>query len=220
MAGKNFEVSINTDDLELALKRVPKLLAIATRARLERHGRFFERTIDDVFTATLSGEWKINKTKDKLANRSGSLRRSFAAQVFQGTAAQGAAGLTLRATIGNARTAHYVFTQENGDKDRRSSTGKMLTIPAPANLTATGRARFTSPSQVEGLFFMQAKSGIGMLVREKGEGIEVLWILKRSVTIKPRLGFVRRWNSKPVKTDRLKQMALAVSETLTKAKLK
>ena len=224
MAAGDFKVTIDQTKLKRALKRVPKLLAIGVEYRMKRVGREFERVVDDIFTAQLTGPWKANKTMDKLANRSGSLRRSFRQGVYKPSRKSGAADLVLRATIGNARTAHYVFTQENGDKDRRSSSGKLLTIPAPDNLTAAGRPRFTSPSQVPDLFFIQLGSGTGdngfaALAIRKGEGISVLWILKRSVSIKPRLGFVKRWNSKRMTQLRITQLNAAVTDTLKKAKL-
>ena len=214
------EIKLTIDDqaLQLALERVPRLLRIAMEFRLKRHAVFFERQIDNVFTASPSGPWKINRTADKLINRTGSLRRSFRARVIQPRGTDGASDTVLTASIGNARTAHYVFTQEYGATIRPTSA-RMLAIPAPANLTQAGRPRFTSPSAVEGLFVLR-KNGKVFLARPRDNGgVEILWILKASVTVKPRLGFRRIWRSATTRNHRISEIQAGVTDTLRKARL-
>ena len=210
-------LKFDNDGFSRAVRNVPRTLGVAMRFRLSEHARDFERVMDDVFTARQSGPFRANTTRRKLVNRTGALRRSFRSKVTDGATGSGA-DTALRVTIGNARTAHYVFTQEKGGTIR-PKTSKYLAIPMPANLTNAGRPRFERPRQVEGLFVLRRGNKL-FLVRPKGEGLEFLWVLKKQVKVPPRLGFVDRWNSKKVADSRIRSVNAAIDDTLRKVKLR
>lgn len=207
-------LTFNTKAMEKAMKAVPKLTRRSLVFRLGNIGDEFERRMDKKFTATLSGEFRSNNTKTKLANRTGTLRATMAHKVRDD-----GKDLTLRNTIGNAATAHYVHIQEEGGiiKPKRA---KALTIPLPDNMTAAGRPRFKKASEVEGLFLLKT-NGKAFLVRKapSGEGLEFLWMLKKSVKIPARLGFVRTWRTKSMQKFARDELNAGVRKALVKAGL-
>lgn len=208
-------ITFNTKALERAMKALPKVTRKSLRFRLDKIGDEFERRMDKRFTAVLSGEFRANNTKNKLANRTGTLRATMAHKVRDV-----GKDLTLRNTIGSAATRHYVHIQEKGGiiKPKRA---RALTIPLPDNLTAAGRPRFQKASEVEGLFLLKL-NGKAFLVRKapSGEGLEFLWILKSSVKIPARLGFVRTWRSKSMQSFAREELNAGVLKALKRAGLK
>lgn len=66
---------------------------------------------------------------------------------------------------------------------------KYLTIPLPAALNANGTPIMRSARQWTGTFIIRSKAGNLLIVRSLGRNrIEPLYVLKKSVRIKPRLG--------------------------------
>lgn len=210
------EVSLkfNAKAFEKAVRAAPKLTRRSLAFRLEQIGDEFERRVDKRFTAKLSGPFQSNHTKGRLANRTGTLRATMAHRVRED-----GKDLTLRATIGDAATAHYVFTQEFGAtiKPKRA---KALTIPMPDNLTAAGRVRFKSARETEGVFLLKTPKG-AFLVRKKasGEGLDFLWVLKKRVTIPARLGFRSTFEAKSMQAFARREIKEGINKVLAKVGL-
>tara|TARA_R110002167_G_scaffold26380_3_gene90876 strand:- start:7660 stop:8316 length:657 start_codon:yes stop_codon:yes gene_type:complete len=201
-----------------AQAKVPNLLRTSLGFRFQKIGDEFERLMDRRFTGKPSGALGVNNTKNKLINRTGSLRRSMSFKVL-GASTGTADGLVLRSSIGNARTANYVFTQEFGATIKAKGDG-WLTIPLPDNKTAAGRVRFKKASDVPGLFKITA-NGKQFLVRKSlsGEGLDFMFILKKEVTIPARLGFTKTWRSKAMRRFRAVEIDAGIRKALSKAGL-
>lgn len=184
-------LEFDTAKLQLAIKQVPKLLNTSMKEGFEQIGLDFENRMQDRFSGQLTGPWKRNEG-DKLANRYGNLRRSIRKPVT-GTTLN---NLKLRATIGDAVTAPYARIQEEGGTVKAKKPGGFLTIPMPANLTPTGRTRVQRPRTDKSIFVLRVDRR-AFLVRKSasGEGLQFLFLLKKQVKIKPRLGFKKTWFS-------------------------
>lgn len=202
-----------------AQAKVPNLLRTSLAFRFDKIGDEFERLMDKRFTGKPSGVLGVNNTKSKLINRTGSLRRSMSFKVL-GASSGSADGLVLRSSIGNARTANYVFTQEFGATIKAKGDG-WLTIPLPDNKTAAGRVRFEKASSIPGLFKITAKSGKQFLVRKSlsGEGLDFMFILKKEVTVPARLGFTKTFRSKAMQRFRAVEIDAGIRKALSKAGL-
>lgn len=146
------------------------------------------------FTTTLTAERLTGggDSHDLLNVRTGSLRRSLMFEVDRGN-------LRLRLSIGGGG-APYARTHEGvGDGPDKSpmtikaKAGKALAIPVGKALTASGVPRYTTPRDVPGLRMLVPKrGGPPLLVKSRGKkrsGIDVMFVLKKSVTIPPRLRF-------------------------------
>ena len=204
---------MDTRSLATAISRVPQRLEREVKFAMQGHGAYFIKQMGKRFGAQLQDG--KNPTRNRLASRTGALRRSMRSRVVR---RGGVDGVKLIATVGNARTASYVHTQEDGATIRGNP---MLTIPLPDNLTAAGRVRFPSARALMGdpstkTFIAKSKRGNLIIFRKMSDGsLRALWVLKRSVTIKPRLGFVKTWTSKRVATDRHKRLENAVASALS-----
>lgn len=214
MAKDIIEVKIDSKALRDALKRVPERLGREVRFAFNGHGAYFVRQMDRRFGATLQDG--KNPTKNRLSSPTGKLRRSIG---FRVNGAGQVSSVKMRGHVGNAATAKYVFTQEHGATIHGSP---WLTIPLPANRTKAGRVRFPSARALMGegsdvkTFIRKTKSGGLVIFRSFADGREPvpLWVLKRSVTIPPRLGFVKTFRSKKVAADRIKRINNAVAASL------
>tara|TARA_R110000772_G_scaffold50486_6_gene115999 strand:+ start:642 stop:1301 length:660 start_codon:yes stop_codon:yes gene_type:complete len=191
MAAKgSFELDFSA--LQRAIIRVPNLTRVAVEDAMELIGDKFIEKMHARFTATLSGPYLSNNTKSKLANRSGDLRRSLGTRVVSNGGRTN--DIQLRATIGDAATANYVFTQEYGATIRPKRASK-LTVPLPDAMTSTGQARF-SPRDVEGLFKLTLGTKEFLVAPGADGTLRFLWILKDQVKVPARLGFKSTFKSK------------------------
>lgn len=217
-------LELNADKFLKAKQQVPNLLRKSLKFGLQEIGDRFQFLMNrDQFSGKLTGKWRRNRSKKKLANRSGALRRS------QNFTVRGLStdSLTLRATIGDALTAPYARLQEKGGTivPKRA---KALTIPMPDNLTPSGQARFPRAKGMQGVFLLKTKKG-AFLVRKSagfdpfgGSGqkqLEFLWMLKKKVTIPPRLRFVATWESTSFERWRTAKLNARVAKALEKAGL-
>ena len=212
MPGK---VSIEFDDAAFirAAQKTPVVLQKAMRIQLGAIGRNFERRMEKRMSGSLSGEFRTNTSTDKLARRTGALIGSMRTSV-RGTRLN---ELRLRTTIGDA-LANYAGIQEFGGVIRAKK--KYLTIPAPANMTTAGVARFPSARSTPGLFFYKTKKGTPSLARVDSAGkVEVMWFLKKSVKIPARLGFRSTWASREMDNVRADLINKGVVAALKKAGL-
>lgn len=126
-------------------------------------------------------------TNGLLNVRSGLLRGSVGMEVVPGSD-----GPSLVVFAGRSAQVKYARIHEVGGTIT-PKRGKFLAIPVGPARTAAGVARFSSPRQVPDLHYVQSRKGQPMLVKLKGKGrgkragaIEVWYILRRQVTIKPK----------------------------------
>lgn len=211
-------VELNAKNFLKVKKVAPKLLLKALSSGLEEVGDKFQARLNkNQFSGQLSGPWRRNKSKNRLANRTGNLRRSFNSRVTGGSIST----LQLRATIGDAITAPYARIQEKGGTIR-PKRGRMLTIPMPDNLKPSGVAKYPSAKALTDVFLIKKKGAKGgaFLVRKKpsGEGLEFLWMLKPKVTLPPRLKFVETWESGGAVRERKSILNARVAKALAKIK--
>ncbi len=180
-------VKINEARLGQALQRDLRRTSRELRRGLDQYGFAFRAKMDARFGAKLSGPFKRNPTgpalAGRLASRSGALRRAIG-HVVKG----GGRRILLLVFVGDAVTGRYARTQEFGAVIRGSP---WLTVPLPANLTPTGRTRFLDARSTPGAFFARSGAGNILIGRKTEGGVEWMWVLKRSVKIPPRLGFIR-----------------------------
>lgn len=139
--------------------------------------------------------------------RSGILRRSIA-----GRAAQDGETVTLTLSAGgqNSPAERYASLQEEGGTVR-ATRSRYLAIPVGAARTAAGVARYKSPRDVPGLFFLP-RAGGGLLLRGRKNGPpEVLFVLRRQVTIPATRYIGRTWD------DLVPAARVVAGEALAKA---
>ena len=115
---------------------------------------------------------KSRAVKGTWTTRTGQLRRSFHRDWKQGKL-YGAYGSDL----GRAKKI-----EEGGTIRAR---GKFLAIPTSAAPISVW------PRYIEGLFFMNSKRGNPLLAKKKGKGFQVMFILRRQVTLPPRPALAR-----------------------------
>ncbi len=190
------EFTFDTDAFEKALKRIPKTLSHEIDGALNRIGVAFTAAMDGRFNGTSSPPFWANESDDGLVSRTGHLARSIGFEVQGGTAVH---GKSLVLFIGDAIRGRYAATQEFG----ATITGSpWLTIPLPDNKTASGVDRYQSAAALRDdpsveSWIQRSKAG-NLIIRAKFEEdgeIKNLWILKRQVTIPPRLGFTKTFKA-------------------------
>ena len=120
--------------------------------------------------------------------RTGSLVRSFRVE------RHGEDIDSLRFLVGSFGLP-YAAIQEFGGTIKKKGPG-FLTIPVGAALTPAGVPRFTARQALQqpGVHFVKGKRG-PLIVRDRKTRSEVLFVLRKQVKIKPRLGFFKAWEA-------------------------
>lgn len=139
--------------------------------------------------------------------RTGRLRNSLKGRPF---------ALGDRIGIKLSSNVIYAPTQEFG-ATIVPKAGQFLAVPLAAAKTGAGvtKAEFDVPGglrQVPGLFVMRT-GGKAFIVRQKGEGLEFLFVLKRSVRV-PETAFMRR-ALQEVARDLPEKLASAAAEAIS-----
>lgn len=162
------DTQAQVDRVQAALRKLPQIMQPMIRNVFRKFGLAFRRVF---VSKRLSGG-------SGLGRRSGQLARSFGSRVIE------TAGLIKLVVFTDSK---YALIQEKGGTivPKRS---KYLAIPVgPA---VSGKvAKFTSPRQVAGLQFMQNKAGNKFMGQVQGGKVVIFFVLKKSVTIKPRMKF-------------------------------
>jgi len=119
-----------------------------------------------------------------LINRTGALRRSF------GTAVTGEGSVdTWAGTV--YTTSPYARMQEFGGTQTPKKS-QFLTIPLASARTGAGASRGGARS-FSNTFFAKSKAGNLLMFQKQGKKIVPLFVLKKSVSIPPRLGMRSAW---------------------------
>lgn len=143
--------------------------------------------------------------RQALFRRTGSLARGLTFKVTGGSAAD------LESRIGwtDAFSAKRAIVHEDGATIRPRNS-KFLTIPLKEAMTPAGVSRQPNARSWPNTFFMTSKAGNLLIAQKRGKGFVPLYVLKESVKIPPRLGFVDTWNSTKTRTRRLKILRKAL----------
>lgn len=157
------------------LKRNAALSGLAISGELRA---FLTRTVQAVISHH-SGSWSPGGGGDALLRRSGDLVQTLQ-QGIQVT------GSTLGTLKGSISGVFYLKIQEYGGTLR--ARGNYLAIPLPAALDGRGMPLKPSPRDWDKTFVQQSRAGNLLIFRRDGSRIVPLYALKRSVTIRPRLG--------------------------------
>lgn len=218
----------DTTNLGLAIDRTPKNLANRLRKAFDEHGFLFENKIRDRFKASVEPTGlRRNLTKTLIAVRSGKTRNSIGHRVNK---ARKPSNVRLFAFIGGSGFPGILKLERGGIIRGRP----WLTIPLSDNLTAAGRVRFARARDVPNsalinigtagdpqLFIISKlkrrsrprgsrRTRTGGSIRRAVSDIRWMFILKRSVELKPRLRFFATWNSRAMRRDRADRMNRAV----------
>jgi len=115
-----------------------------------------------------------------LKRRTGNLARAVDAWLKQ-------SGVLTIGVHEDAAVNDYAWLLTDEKKTIRPKKGKFLAIPIAENLTGSGVARYNSPREVEGGFFIKSKSGKLLFGYQKGKTkrakFRPLFVLVKSVTI-------------------------------------
>lgn len=126
-----------------------------------------------------SGHWPGGTGTTTLSRRSGDLITSLQ----QGVKVTGDTLATISAEL---RAIFYARVQEYGGTFRGGST--LLAIPLPAALDASGRELKAAPRDWTDTFVAQTRRGNLVIFQRRGKEIIPLYVLKPTVTLRPRLG--------------------------------
>lgn len=197
--------------LEGALRRAPREvtreMAGAFRVIGSRFVRFMTKE-----RLRKSGVPTTGDPRPGLFRRTGGLARSLNRKV------DGAGRINdLKLTVGwlDPRSASIAGVHEFGATIRPKSS-QYLTIPLPAAQTPAGVLRQPARSYTNAFVF-RSKAGNLILARKSGKGIEPLFVLKREITIPPRLEFQKSWDSERFRRQRLSVISDAINSGLEKA---
>lgn len=182
MARPEIEVSVDWKALQRALAEAPDRLYREIRRALTQFSVSFLGKFRTERIASRSGAGNQPPLARKLTSRSGFLRKSFKHQI---SGREGDA-MSLRSDIFS--DAPYAAIHEAGGTivPRESS---WLTIPLRAAKTASGVARGPAKSFSD-TFFVEKEPGKLLLMQRQDDEVVPLFVLVKSVTIKPRLRFV------------------------------
>ena len=195
MAVKDIRVEVNTKELEKALDKAPLALFKHFKRELMQHHREHRSKV----TRGMRGRPGIQA-------RTGALRHSL--------------GIDAHGTrIGNlfirsfSAGVPYARIQEFGGTVN-AKPGKFLAIPLKAAKAPAGIPRGT-PRSFEGTFFITSKAGnlilMGLATGSASEP-EPLFVMKKQVKVKGRLGFMKKWDA--MRSERAKAINRAADKAL------
>lgn len=199
-----FSANVDTRRLRLAMRRAPGRLAAEMRKSFDQHGFIFEGHV----RSTLFGG------DPGLTGHTGKLARSVGHTRPEG----GKLGdLRMRVFVGGG-VAPYARIQEFGGVVRPKRS-KYLTVPLPDNLTAGGVARYKSARDLFGsrpkdTFIARSRAGNLVIGLREGDDVKWLWLLRKSVRLKPRFGFRKAFRSSAMQRDRTTRFDAAVRRAL------
>ena len=218
------EARVDIDKLVGVLKKLPSAIDVEMRKAFRQHGLNFRASmIRDRFTGfTTSAPREGGRNQ----NRTGTLRRSFGSEVVGGLGK----GTPLTLAVFSAGVK-YARIQEYGGEVRPKSS-KYLTVPLPDAMTRSGVVRASArqlfqqyPDQMS--VIRSPKSGQLFIVSDgkpgaknpRGKNAETQWlfVLKKSVELKPRLGFRDQWASPKMRQDRANLFNEAIDRAAARA---
>ncbi len=163
--GKSIETSPERVS-DVLRKHLEEFLNEIAKAMAERHGT----------------PYPGGTTENSLSARSGFAKQ----QILGSVKVTGEQLATIQGTIGGGK-AYYLKTHEYG-ATITPKKAKYLTIPLPAALNSNGTPKKKSARDWINTFVATSKKGNLIIFQKTGSKIVPLYVLKKSVTIKPRLG--------------------------------
>jgi hypothetical protein len=134
----------------------------------------------------IAGRKMVEVLSTDLDRRTGNLVKSANASIANAQPELTASGWSVRIGYGTGPSASYAHIQEEGGTIYPVK-GKVLAVPVGEALTSTGRPRYGSPTEVEGGFWITARSGVPVFVARgvggKGDNRGVLFIGLSKATI-------------------------------------
>lgn len=219
------EARVDIDKLVGVLKKLPSAIDVEMRKAFRQHGLNFRASmIKDRFGGFQSSAPRPEG--GKMQNRTGTLRRSFGSEVVGGLGK--GTPLTLAVFSSGVK---YARIQEYGGEVRPKSS-KYLTVPLPDAMTRSGVVRASarqlfqqypdqmsvirSPKSGQLFIVSDGKPGARNLIGKNAE-TQWLFVLKKSVELKPRLGFRDQWASPKMRQDRANLFNAAIDRAAAKA---
>lgn len=158
-------------DLEKAALNVAPLLRLELLKHLQ--------AVASKVAAKHSGPWPGGTTPTTLSRRSGAAMTSL----MEGVSVSGT-GASIEGTMSGA---FYLSIHEYGGTIR-ATRAQFLTIPLPAALNSNGTPKYMAARQWNDTFVGRSKAGNLLIFQRRGREIVPLYVLKKEVKIKARLG--------------------------------
>lgn len=209
MVSRAFQAVVDSRRVRRLMDRAPKELARAVGGAMDDHAFAFRSYfIRQRFAGRPTG----------LTTRTGTLQRTVGHRIRYANTLR---GLRLGIFVGGGR-ARYAGIQQYGGVVRGNP---WLTVPLSDNKTPSGDTRFKSArrlrdSQPGKTFLVRTTRGKLLIGYRpaRSRGVLWLWVLKRAVRLKPRLGFFETFVRRPMVQDRRRRFALALRIALRAAK--
>jgi hypothetical protein len=147
---------------------------------LSRELKTFLEGVAEAMARRHGTAWPGGTSDRTLSRRSGRLIASIKESVT-------VRGQRLADIEGGIGGAVYLRTHEHG-ATIRPKKAKYLAIPLPEALNADGTPKLASPRQWKNTFVARSKNGNLLIFQRRGRHIVPLYVLKREVKIRPRLG--------------------------------
>lgn len=190
----DLEIKVDSKQLERAMKQAPFRLFNRLQDRVTKHHRRF------------LGKFRRERFRgdDAVQSRSKRLGQSFRVE-------HGGKDLDSLYARTFSSGVPYALIHELGGEITPTKK-KWLTIPLDAAKTASGIMR-ASAMHWPDTFFMTSKKGNLLIMQDRGDADPLpLFLLVRSVRLKPRLGFLDTWRK--TEGDLFKEIDLAAKEAL------
>lgn len=205
-------LKVDTAGLERAMRAAPKVITAEVEKALRQHGEVFRR---EMIETRFDAPGDIGPAS-RLTSRTGALAGTI------GYVVRGRGDLrTMRLVVfvGGGPARRYAGIQEYGGVVRGRP---WLTVPLPDNLTASGIPRYKSAAALRDdpnfdTFLHRSKRGTLVIGwRKPGARVQWLWVLRRSVKLKPRLGFATTFGNEKMAADRISRVNRAIGRALLK----
>jgi len=147
---------------------------------LSREMKTFLEGVAEAMARRHAGAWPGGTSDRTLSRRSGDLIQSIKDSVR-------VTGTTLATVEGGIGGAFYLRTHEYG-ATIRPKKAKYLAIPLPEALNANGTPKLASLRPWKNTFVKPSKAGNLLIFQKRGRHIVPLYVLKKEVKIRPRLG--------------------------------
>lgn len=164
-------MQILREDFEAAARRIQPMLALELRRHLQSTAQLLAQRH--------SGSWPGGTTATTLSRRSGEAMDSLKKGV---RVTSGVAGVE-----GSMSGAFYLTIHEYGGTIR-ATRAQYLTIPLREALNSNGTPKKRSAREWNNTFVGQSKKGNLIIFQKRGRLIVPLYVLKKEVKIKARLG--------------------------------
>lgn len=207
----DISVQILQRRLDKAYIKAPKVISREVGKAFVIIGADFERTMLKE-NLRKGGDPRSKSSSPGLHRRTGRLASTYGHTV---TGKTNLNRLTLRSGWFDPFGARIANVHERG----ATITGKpWLTVPLRDAMTPAGVVKFPRARDFPNTFIKKNKSGKLFIMQQRGAKVVALFVLRRTVTIPPRLRFVQTWESRDKRTFRIKTINAAIGRALDKTR--